>query len=177
MLVSGRPGRWTSAKKESQGPIGRELFQFGGGKFVVVGLGIAQLTFGQGGFSESRSQCSYRLRFGGGFFGGIASELKHFRDVRNVVGAELFGALVIARVVIAVGHAQSALIGVADHFGAVGEVLRGTEVEERLDALVMESGDFREQALRSFMASMASSSGAMGLMPADSMALASMQVA
>ena len=110
--------------------------------------------------------------------GGVAGELEHFGDVLHVLLADLLRFVVVLGVIVAVGKAEAALRGLADHLGAVLVVLTGTEVEtaRRRPRLCRSETSFSSCGRLEILA-MRSSSGCKGLAPWASMRFSSMQLA
>ena len=65
----------------------------------------------------------------------VSHQLEHFRDVRQVCLAQLFGFGVVLQVVIAIRQAEAALIGFGDHLRRVLVVLIRAEREQRSPTL------------------------------------------
>ena len=74
------------------------------------------------------------FRIVGGFLGRLAQERQHLCDVRDVLLALLLHIGVLFRVVIAIGHAESALYGLRDVARAVLRVLTGAKIKKCINA-------------------------------------------
>ncbi len=111
--------------------IGRELGEIRDLHFVDQLVGIAPLhaglrSPGHGGFYPHHG---FGILLCSG--GRVADQLKYFLHVQHIALARFFGLGIILCVVVAIGHAQPALVDVGNHrFGVVG-VLRGTGGEEQ----------------------------------------------
>ena len=148
---------------------------------VICLLGIAHVDDAEGGFGERGLE---RHDVGGvslGLGGRAACEGEHFGDVGDVLGADLGVLVACAQVVVLLRQAKAALLDECDLFGGVLEVLLLAVAEEGVDADALELADEGGE-LGAVMrplplprAAISSSRGWMGLRPAASMAVVSLQ--
>ena len=95
--------------------------------FRIAAFDPRHRTLGQRGFDAHHG-----LRLGCGGLGLVAEKLKHFLDVRQVLLAQFDRLRVVLGVIVAVGEAESALIGVGDHLIGIAEVLDGFKAEQNI---------------------------------------------
>ena len=79
--------------------------------------------------------------------GCIAQQLEHVGEVCDVLLAGFDALVVGAEVVVLLGQAEAALVGVGDFAGGVFEILLGAVIEEDADAHAIEVGDEGGQIL------------------------------
>ena len=110
--------------------LGGELLQFRAGHLVVESFGVAPFDPRHGTLGQRGFDAHHGLRFGGSGLGLVAEELEHFLHVRQVGFAQFDRLGVVLSVVVAVGQAESALIGVGDDLIGVVGVLDGFKTEQ-----------------------------------------------
>src|SRR6185437_12006420 len=128
---------------EEVGPLelGRERLELGERHLVVDGGGVAagdviHRALRQGGLDAQDGG-----GFGGGLGGGVAEQGEHLGHVGLVLPAQGDGFGVGLEIVVAVGEAQSALVGFSDDLVGVLEVLVGAEAEGDVGAIHLQAGD------------------------------------
>ena len=91
-------------------------------------------------------QCRFETHDGVGLFGrisgGDAGQLQHPGDMGDIFFAGFDGFGVGAEVVVFFGQAEPALVGLSDYGVRILGILAGGEIEEHVDAYVVQPGDF-----------------------------------
>ncbi len=127
------------------GKMRRQVLGVGDAHLVVYLFGIAALHIGHGGFGQRGFDSENGLGLAAGLLLGVAAQRKQFGDVLEILLAQLLGFVVVARVVVTVGQSQATLVGFADDFRAVFEVLIRAVGEEHANSLGLQARAGREQ--------------------------------
>jgi hypothetical protein len=107
----------------------------------MCGAIAEQRAFG-GGLGEGGLHIDDDFGFGGRGRVAVANQLEHVRHMLEVACAQRFRTVVVIQVILAVGHAETALPRGENHLRAVLEVLQRAESESEIDAHALKTGYF-----------------------------------
>ena len=131
-------------------PIRRDALKFLRRHFVVILLRIAQLHSRARSLGQRSFKLENFLRIAFRIGRRLAGERQHLAHVRDVRVPQFLRSLVIFRVVIAVGHPESALHRLRDLMRAVLVVLARTEIEKRVHADHVQMRDLLQHIMSIF---------------------------